>query len=471
MIRLEVIVDVTSGICKAAIMGNNMKIQHLSSEEVELNRTSRTYYWLKDHIIVAKPVLMFLAFVLGLYLTVRIFYSFDDSSYVRELNSAIVGALITAPLSIAFAMLAFWERFRVQNEHKRIDKQDKRSRKNRAIRVGRMVIPDISVIASASHHKAWDTDKIIKWASGPPRVLPDDMLALRDERLPQIKEDAQKKGLIFEDLPCLDLVYFNEYFDRRTRKRTYYLAAAPMSYYDFAATANILDQFYDEESSIREHFNVHFDEDSTLTDLPVNAKMGCGTVVVTSDNRVLLGVRKKSFVAGPCDPNSGHDCRSSEPVHFVAEGMIPEDLNGMTLPSHLTRLRNLAGDTASLRAQQEELNIGTGARQIAGISELVGTGFFFDHVRMQPCFAYLSRVDKNTDEIMSRVSEAKDQWEIDTLLDWEFSIEKPDLIELLLNKHPHYHLASNHAAALLWFACVYEFGFDTVSERLHRFRA
>lgn len=454
---------------KGKLVNSEMKIQHLSSEEVQLQGFSRSYYWFKDNSFIIKPVLLTLLFLLSLYATFRAFYSFDDSSYIRELNSAIIGALITAPLSIAVALFAFWERVRSETEHRRVDKQGKRSRKNRAIQIGRMIIPDISVIASASHHKAWDFDKDIVWRHGNRRVLSEEIIALRDQRLPEIKETAKSNDVVFENLPCLDLVGFNEVLDRRTKRRTFYFTTAEMWYYDFAATANILDQYYEENVTIREHFDIHYDEDFPLSDLPVNAKMGCGTVVITSDNQILMGIRKKTFVAGINDHNSAYDCQLSQPVHFVAEGMIPEDVTSMP-PTHPAGLRNLAGDVASLRAQQEELNIGTGTNHIAGVSELYGTGFFFDHVRMQPCFSYLSRVDKNANEFMSRASEAKDQWEMDTLLAWNFSLDNPEIIRLLLNKHPRYHLASNHAAALLWFACVFEFGFDAMSERLHRFR-
>lgn len=49
-----------------------------------------------------------------------------------------------------------------------------------------------------------------------------------------------------------------------------------------------------------------------------------------------------------------------------------------------------------------------------------------------------------------------------------FDIAHPGVRHLLLGTHPDLVLASNHAAAVLWFALVYEHGFTELRDLLSR---
>lgn len=180
--------------------------------------------------------------------------------------------------------------------------------------------------------------------------------------------------------------------------------------------------------------------------------MGSGTVVVTGDDRVILGVRHRTFMAG-----SSSASNNRQPVHFVAEGLLPEDRDaeGRFSPS-----------VGALRGLREELHVGPRSDHIARVQSWVSTGFCFDQLRWQPYFTFLAVLDRTWDEVQTAAPVAADAWEAEALISLPFDIEHAGVRSLLLGNHPDLVLASNHAAAALWFALLYRHGFHQMRDEL-----
>ena len=188
-------------------------------------------------------------------------------------------------------------------------------------------------------------------------------------------------------------------------------------------------------------------------DLPFQAKIGSVTILETSDGQVVLGVRGKTMIAG----NNPPELRKK--VHFVAEGMIPEDRD---------ETGNLNPIETSKRGLEEELMVGTTSQSIGHLVELKSTGFFFDQLRFQPCFTYLAKTEVSFDDLKTGASAAKDAWENESLVSMPLSIDAIEMRQLMLGRHPDFELASNHAAAGLWFALIFKHGFVYVKDSLSR---
>lgn len=186
--------------------------------------------------------------------------------------------------------------------------------------------------------------------------------------------------------------------------------------------------------------------------LPSPAKVGCGVVVVTADGYLVTGLRGRTFVAG------GHEeGASTVGVHFVAEGMIPEDTNlGGRLDPFVTARRGL----------MEELGLGDAGTGTAAITELAMTGVFFDTQRWQPGFCFLARTDATFDELSTAIHSARDFWEMDELVPLPADPFASETRDLMLESHPQFHFASNHAHALAYFALLHEHGLDDMRDAM-----
>lgn len=152
------------------------------------------------------------------------------------------------------------------------------------------------------------------------------------------------------------------------------------------------------------------------------------------------------------------DGEARKAVHIVAEGMIPEDrgASGTIDPKR-----------SSDRALEEELSISFGKNAIGEVTRSAATGFFFDQLRYQPCFAYIAHLDVDRDQLQAGLGSAQDSWEVEKLFFIRFDPENAEVIALLRHEHPYLKLASNHAHAVLWFACLYEFGYFRMRDYLN----
>ncbi len=183
------------------------------------------------------------------------------------------------------------------------------------------------------------------------------------------------------------------------------------------------------------------------------AKLGVGAAVVTKDNRLVLGIRGKTVIAGALDETKDRRSR----VHVVAEGVIPSDIDGDGL---------LNPRVTAQRGLYEELSVGNVSSSVAVATELLDTGFFFDQLRLQPCFAYVAKINHTWDQLQSVVPTACDYWEFERIESLPFDIHHEGVRQLVMGVHPDLVFASNHAAAVVWFALLYEHGLTEMRDQL-----
>lgn len=449
----------------------DITVEKYSSLYTEPSRFQKLWRLSQDFSSFLKSLGLTLVFMSAMLASYWVFSEYPEGSFVREVNSGVIGALITIPLTAFFGLVAFRKQWNILFESKRLKNVARRTWKDSKIAVGTLEIPGISIIECASHEKAWDLHTDLKWKLLPanPRNANSALVKDADEILGKVLSAVKERNCVLPtNDSCLDLVEFDSWKNGATGRLEISMVVAEAHYYDFISTSNELDRKLEDETTLREKYGIHISDISEVRSLPVIAKLGCGTVVITSDNQIILGVRERTYVAGKFKDVVAGDEHPKKQVHFVAEGMIPSDTyNDIALRMEM---RNTEPAKASLRAQNEELGISTENTANAQIKQLVPTGFFFDHCRMQPCFSFLSFVDRTFSEIKTGWSSAPDKFENERIFEMSFSIENLELIKLLLGKHTGYELASNHAAAMLWFACIYQFGFEAVRSAILSYR-
>lgn len=405
----------------------------------------------------------FLFLMVGLILLVLCWWLFGlttSDSFWREAVSAILGAVATIIGATAIAFIALREQLRRVEEKRLLKRFEDLTWKHSSIRVGAMEIPGIAVVASATHDAGWDANTIVEFApEGSPRATDELTARALDVTLPKLQAQAEERKLTFFDDDCVDIVDVDLTTINRDGKRRpkFTFTPAKARYFDFAVSSSRLDAPVDPEidplqPSLRQLWGHGPSSLLEVSALPAVAKLGCGTVAVTKDSRIVFGIRGKTFIASDSVSDSAR--RS---LHFVAEGMIPKDLN------QEGRVDPKVGITRGL---DEELNIGLSSRNIGRVAEMISTGVFFDQQRWQPCFSYLSRLDITWDEVQTAAPIARDAWEVEALISLPFDIEHAGVRQLLLGTHPDFRLASNHAAAMLWFALLHNHGYHVMRDHL-----
>jgi hypothetical protein len=232
------------------------------------------------------------------------------------------------------------------------------------------------------------------------------------------------------------------------RLTSYHVWAATSARLDDGLTAAERAELPGEGETLRERFAQTPRRLEDVGTLPTPAKVGVGVVVVTNDGHMVLGLRGKTWVASHHDtPGEVHRV----PVHFVAEGMSPDDLDESGRLSPIMTAR---------RGMIEELGLGDVSRGTGQVVSLRQVGVFFDSKRWQPCFAFVAHVDRSFDELLTLVTSARDFWEADQLLALPFDLDNPMTRDLMLGRHRDYVFASNHAHALSYFALLDEFGLE-----------
>ncbi|MEE6289255.1 hypothetical protein V2J52_16495 [Georgenia sp. MJ173] len=380
-------------------------------------------------------------------------------TFSREFSIALLGAVITLVPAAGLAALALLEQWRRAREIEILTRFAGETWQRRAIRAGWMEIPGIVVIASGNDHSEW-TDKVdvefTDWAA--PRPLDDDVQQVVIARIPELIDRAARTHAPFTDDDCVDLVIARVELHRDAagrRRPLYRLTPAPMTYFPFAATGAELDLPHGEGGmTLRHRFGPDIQNLPEVAALPVPAKVGSGTLVVSSDRRLVLGVRGSTMIAGRHESRDGRSL-----VHVVAEGATPDDVDRHGRFDPLVTAR---------RGVLEEVGIGDSSEEVGRITKLVRTGFYLDQQRWQPCFANIAYVDLTWDEIQTAAPAAQHSWEVERYLSLPFDIAHPGVRRLLLDSHPDLALASNHAAAVLWFALLYEHGFTVMRDLLSR---
>lgn len=386
----------------------------------------------------------------------------EDGTYKRELVLVGLGSVITAFAAAGVAFLALFSEFQRMREQDTLKRFAGDSWQRQSVRVGRMEIPDVAVVRASNAGVQWtELADLVFEPFAEPRELAPEIKARRDAVIAEVSEEARRKGLPMFDGDAVDIVDAKVDLIRGAdgRKRPQYtLTPAPAKYFDFLGTTANLDARVDGGPTLRELSRemVGFDPQGIdkLDQLPAMAKLGSGTAVVTSDERIVLGVRGKLMIAGALDAD---DARSV--IHVVAEGVDPADVDRNAL---------LNPRETALRGLEEELNIGNEIRHSARVTSLEDTGFFFDQLRWQPCFAFLARIDRSWEEFHPAAVAAQDAWEVERLISLPFDIHHEGVRRLLLGTHPDLVLASNHAAMYLWTALLHKHGFTTVRDQLSR---
>lgn len=414
----------------------------------------RTAVWLQ-------PLLLAVVLVIVFVVTFVLYPRTEDGTYWRELTVAAIGSLLTIVGAVGVALVSFRQQLRARRESKIVRQFSDETWTRMNIRVGEMTIKDVVIVQSSTHGRQWTDIAQVSWD---PTVGDDyrSTVAGHDIALPErariIEEKldaARRHGFPFTNEPCVDLIGASIELARdsdNNRQPRYRLTPATGMYFDFFATGNSLDVEMDidgQKTTLRKAWGVHPTSITDVSALPCMATIGTGTVVVTKDNKLVLGVRGKTAIAGRA---SGEDDGSGRKlIHFVGEGMIPSDLDSAG--------RINPRETAK-RGLWEELALGEARDSIGKVSELYDTGFFFDQQRYQPCFAFLARIDMTWDDLQTAVTaRARDSWEFEQFIATSFEPSNAELLHLLRGNHPRLRLASNHAAAFLWFACIYQHGF------------
>lgn len=428
----------------------------------QMSRSARLRARMNQSWWMLRPALIFCALVAMFAVTFLLYtYGTVDGTYWREMAVALIGTLLTITASLGIALVAFRAQLRAHREAETLRRFDASAWRSGSLSVGAMRIPGIAVIASAGHGREWTESAAMEWEPGFAAEREEDAIA-RDAyrlRVPAAEARARELSIALTDDACVDLRAARIALERSgdRRRPVYRLTAARSTYYRFLATGADLDAPLEAPStggrSLREAWGLDVHSLEDLGHLPFLAKVGCGTAVVTSDNRLVLGVRGRSMIAGT-DPSAP---RTRAKVHIVAEGMTPDDVDGEgRIDPRLT----------SVRGMHEELSLGSSSRDLGAVREQIATGFFLDHLRMQPCFSYLARVSLSWDELRTAAPASQDFWEVTELRDMPFDISHVGLRRLLLGRHPDMEFASNHAAAVVWFACLYEFGFHRMRDAL-----
>lgn len=419
---------------------------------------ARTTSALRRHSWLIKPFLTLLAACLLLWVCYRLFLAADPSSFARELVSAAVGAVATLIGVGIVAVIALGSRLRTYLDKERVRRFEDDTWYSSSIRAGNMDIPHLAVVASCTQGVGWTERVTVEFKDASPRDLDPLVGEARELWLPQLLSRAGS-DYVLVDAPRMDLVDADLRVEhqRGQRRPHYTLSVSPSTYFDFACSNSRLDEPLKlpqetQSRSLRQRWGVHPRSILDVGMLPTSAPMGSGTVVVTSDQRVILAIRHRTFMAGA---HSTQDTR--KPVHFVAEGLLPEDRDddGQFSPS-----------AGALRGLREELHIGRRSEHIAGVDSLTSTGFSFDQLRWQPYFTFLATLDRTWDEVQTAAPAASDAWEAEALISLPFDIEHAGVRSLLLGRHPDLVLASNHASAALWFALLYQHGYQQMRDEL-----
>lgn len=391
-------------------------------------------------------------------------------AFVESVGGALLGSAISAATAAMIIVYALSVRRRRRLQAREYAAIRRESSRRPGLQIGDLTIPNIVVVAAMTKEQEGERVRFefAPLDSGPARK-PEGWASLEAGRLAEMTEEALDRGRPFTDDDAVDLVRAGISGSRRQSIDgivRYRLVPRVTTYHVWAATSGSLDRTLTEGeeaaidgdgTSLRERWKLAPRRLEDVSSLPAPAKVGCGVVVVTSDDQMVLGLRGLTFVAGGDDVGD----RSTAAVHFVAEGMIPTDTDTSG---------RLNAEVTARRGLMEELAIGDAGAGLVEITQLDCAGMFFDTQRWQPAFAYVARVSATYDELATLVHSARDFWEADQLIPLPFDISSPATRRLLLDDHESFHFASNHAQALAYFALLHEFGLNDMRDAMRRSR-
>ncbi len=319
---------------------------------------------------------------------------------------------------------------------------------------GPLCIKNMRVYALCSKGKAYTDDIRVDFEpmSAAQRPLPKAWAVIEATVLPQLQAAAEDQGALFKNGPQVDMVSarFERDKDRTPDVPNRIIVKwAETRYFYFAAMSNRLDKEVDGLAPAPVTLRHLWTDDRPIGLYDVHtlqspAEIGTVGVVVTKDNKLLAHYR------------SAQDYQVSGGLHFLGEGMLPEDCNASKTPY------DPPCQTVK-RALREELGL---ENEVIENTQVIPTAFVFDTERWQPVFCYIVRVPLNASDFM--LPTARDSFEAQTFVQLRFDIHAADqrLCQLLLGSDPWRHLSLNHGSMALYAALVWKFGSDVVSKAL-----
>lgn len=380
----------------------------------------------------------------GALLAYAAYYSTDEGTLPRELVLLFLTLLLSAvgvTITVGISALALFT-FRLREA--RLSSRIEGIRAE--IVIGRCVIPDISVIAAPSYRSSCLERTLFEFEPGlhEARGMPPDWEAIESTVLPAITAAAASRRQTFDDGEIIDVTSAELIRGGPGDKNTYVMTAAPSSYYLWAATSARMDEG---APSLRESWEEWEQEILRLEDVgramsPCFA--GVVVLVVTQEadgtRRLVLHQRGNVWVAGTSPDDKRRKVRR---IHFVGEGVLPEDVEGRRISVHQTAIRGL----------EEELGLKRG-----DVTSLVMTGVAFDTDRRQPVFCFLAQTHLSYERVTLQARAAPGFFEANDFVPLVWSLASQQLRKLMTGSGHRLQLASNHAQIALLFALIYEFG-------------
>lgn len=378
-------------------------------------------------------------------ISVWLWFGTGEGSFPHDaLAPTLMGSAVTA--LAAFASLAVLATREIQ-ERQQLNVVERVPRQARpTLRLGNLVVEDIRVVAAGTGLERRSRFEVVAPSSDtlPRREDPPEWPALERVVIPRLRQRAQqRRQVLFDDekLDLLDAVRRRELVDGHPVV-VHELHVGSTTYLRFAAMSNALDEDVRDVlpgiATLRGHWAMEPMGLEHVANLPAPAALGCEVVVVTADDQIVLLERAATYIGGPLPG----DRRT--PVHVVAEGMIPGDVESGQPP-----LR-----AAALRALDEELGIDVDCPGLEPLMGLEMVGVFFDTRRWQPCFVWLAQLSISLDELSTMHSVARDGWESASIYGVPYDIRAESTRALLLGRHQHLVAATNHARAALALALM-----------------
>jgi len=345
-----------------------------------------------------------------------------------------------------------------------LDELGHETRDRPSIKMGGVAIPDIFVVATCNKGQDATKGMTLEFEGRLSEARPacEEWHLLSTYLLTELKREAETAGRTFYNGEILDLVHAQELDPTPGAPRGYKLRVATTTYNRWAATSLSLDRDLSRHPELTKHLGSTTLRQAwkyvpecleDVAELPAPSFIGVCVVVVAEDHIIALARQRMHLVAG-AELSSVDRSGKPTPVHFVGEGVEPEDVvAGQTPP-----------EQAALRGCWEELKLD------AGDIKLIPTAFVFDTQRWQPLFCYVAHCKLTTSELETRMQRAQHGKEtghqIAARLPW--TVTDAQTRALLTGSDPSMRLASNHAEAALLYALVYADGLERVaSETQH----
>ena len=401
----------------------------------------RRYSW-RSQLLISVIIVALIA-VAALILWVS-YYATESNTFPREL--VLLGLTLAlsglgVALTITVSALGLWL---LQRREALLSSRLETVRSE--LTIGRLTIPDITVISAPSFHRSCQEQTHFRFVpgQGAPRSAPPAWAELERTVLPQLQSRAKAAGQVFDNGEIVDLVSAELARGGPGEKNTFHLIVAPSDYFTWACTSARMDEG---NPSLRDTWHEKEQDILRLEDCSRALSpcfVGVVALVLTRERdgsrRLILHQRGNVWVAGTQEEDRRQRRRR---IHFVGEGVLPTDLEGTSISVY----------QAALRGIQEELGLERG-----DLTSLTMTGVAFDTYRRQPVFCFLAETHLPFGRVSLQARSAPGFFESNDFIPVVWSPASESLKRLMLDRGSRFLLASNHAEIALLFALIYDFG-------------